>query len=45
MGHYVTMLRYTQQGAAKIWARKARRRLDRAKKVAEEAGGKILALT
>ena len=41
MGHYVTMLRYTQQGAAKI--KESPARLDRAKKAAEEAGGKILA--
>ena len=39
MGHYVTLLRYTQQGAAKIKDSPAR--LDAAKKAAEAAGGKI----
>ena len=39
MGHYVTLIRYTQQGAAKIKDSPAR--LDAAKKAAEAAGGKI----
>jgi uncharacterized protein with GYD domain len=39
MGHYVTLIRYTQQGAAKI--KESPKRLDAAKKAAEEAGGKI----
>jgi uncharacterized protein with GYD domain len=43
MGHYITLIRYTQQGAAKIKERPAR--LDAAKKAAEAAGGKIHAGT
>lgn len=39
MGHYVTMLRYTQQGAAKV--KESPARLDAARKAAEAAGGKI----
>ena len=39
MGHYVSLLRYTQQGAAKI--KESPARLDAAKKAAEAAGGKI----
>jgi uncharacterized protein with GYD domain len=39
MPHYVTLLRYTQQGAAKI--KESPARLDAAKKAAEAAGGKI----
>jgi uncharacterized protein with GYD domain len=39
MGHYVTLIRYTQQGAAKI--KESPVRLDAAKKSAEAAGGKI----
>ena len=39
MGHYVTLIRYTQQGAAKI--KESPARLDAAKKVAEAVGGKI----
>jgi uncharacterized protein with GYD domain len=39
MGHYVTLIRYTQQGAAKI--KESPARLDAAKKAAEAAGGKI----
>ena len=39
MGHYVTLIRYTQQGAAKI--KESPKRLDAAKKAAEAAGGKI----
>ena len=39
MSHYVTLIRYTQQGAAKIKGSPAR--LDAAKKAAENAGGKI----
>jgi len=39
MGHYITLIRYTQQGAAKI--KESPARLDRAKKAAEAAGGKI----
>ena len=39
MSHYVTLIRYTQQGAAKIKGSPAR--LDAAKKAAEKAGGKI----
>jgi uncharacterized protein with GYD domain len=41
MPHYVTLIRYTQQGAAKI--KESPSRLDAAKKTAENAGGKILA--
>jgi uncharacterized protein with GYD domain len=39
MGYYVTLIRYTQQGAAKI--KESPARLDAAKKAAEAAGGKI----
>jgi uncharacterized protein with GYD domain len=39
MGYYVTLVRYTQQGAAKI--KESPARLDAAKKAAEAAGGKI----
>ena len=39
MGHYITLIRYTQQGAAKI--KESPARLDTAKKAAEAAGGKI----
>jgi uncharacterized protein with GYD domain len=41
MPHYVTLLRYTPQGAAKI--KESPKRLDAAKKAAEAAGGKITA--
>lgn len=40
MPHYVSLLRYTQQGAAKI--KESPARLDRAKKAAETAKGKVL---
>ena len=39
MPHFVTLLRYTQQGAAKI--KESPARLDAARKAAEKAGGKI----
>jgi uncharacterized protein with GYD domain len=39
MSHFVTLIRYTQQGAAKI--KESPARLDAAKKAAEKAGGKI----
>jgi len=39
MPHFVTLLRYTQQGMAKIQESPAR--LDAAKKAAQKAGGKI----
>ena len=39
MGHYVSLVRYTQQGAAKI--KESPARLDKAKKAAEAARGKI----
>lgn len=39
MPHFVTLLRYTQQGIAKI--KESPARLDAAKKAAEKAGGKI----
>ncbi len=39
MPHYVTLIRYTPQGAAKI--KESPARLDAAKKAAEAAGGKI----
>ncbi len=39
MGHYVTLIRYTQQGASKI--KESPARLDAARKAAESAGGKI----
>ena len=41
MGHYVTLIRYTQQGAGKI--KESPARLDAARKAAEAAGGKITA--
>ena len=39
MGHYITLIRYTQQGAAKT--KESPARLEAAKKAAEAAGGKI----
>jgi uncharacterized protein with GYD domain len=39
MGHYVTLIRYTQQGAGRI--KESPARLDAARKAAEKAGGKI----
>jgi uncharacterized protein with GYD domain len=39
MPHYVTLLRYTQQGIAKV--KESSARLDTARKAAEKAGGKI----
>ena len=39
MGHYVTLIRYTQQGAGRI--KESPARLDAARKTAEKAGGKI----
>ncbi len=39
MPHFVTLLRYTQQGMTKI--KESPARLDAAKKAAEAAGGKI----
>lgn len=39
MPHFVTLLRYTQQGMAKI--KESPARLDAAKKAAQKAGGKI----
>jgi len=39
MSHFVTLIRYTQQGVAKI--KESPARLDAAKKAAEKAGGKI----
>jgi uncharacterized protein with GYD domain len=39
MAHYVSLIRYTQQGAAKI--KESPARLDAARKAAEAAGGKI----
>ena len=39
MPHYISLLRYTQQGAAKI--KESPARLDAAKKAAEGAKGKI----
>lgn len=39
MSHFVSLLRYTQQGIAKINQSPAR--LDAAKKAAEKAGGKV----
>jgi hypothetical protein len=38
MSHFVTLIRYTQQGVAKI--KESPARLDAAKKAAEKAGGK-----
>jgi uncharacterized protein with GYD domain len=40
MPHYVTLVRYTQQGIANI--KQSPARLDAAKKAAQAAGGKIL---
>ena len=39
MGHYISLVRYTQQGVAKI--KDSPTRLDAAKKAAEAAGGKV----
>ena len=39
MSHFITLVRYTQQGAAKM--KESPARLDAAKKAAEKAGGKI----
>ncbi len=39
MGHYVTLIRYTQQGVSKV--KESPARLDAARKAAEKAGGKI----
>ena len=39
MSHFITLIRYTQQGAAKI--KESPARLDAAKKAAEAAKGKI----
>ena len=39
MSHFITLVRYTQQGAAKI--KESPARLDAAKKAAEKVGGKI----
>lgn len=39
MPHYISLLRYTQQGIAKI--KESPARLDAAKKAAEKAGGKL----
>ena len=39
MSHFVTLIRYTQQGVAKI--KESPTRLDAAKKAAEKAGGTI----
>ena len=39
MGHYVSLLRYTQQGASKI--KESPERLDAARRAAEATGGKI----
>jgi uncharacterized protein with GYD domain len=39
MPHFVTLIRYTQQGIAKI--KESPARLDSARKAAEKAGGKI----
>jgi len=39
MPHYVTLIRYTQQGIANI--KQSPARLDAAKKAAENAGGKL----
>ncbi len=39
MAHFVTLIRYTQQGIAKI--KESPARLDAAKKAAEKAGGRI----
>ena len=39
MGYYVTLIRFTQQGAAKM--KESPARLDAAKKATEAAGGKL----
>ena len=39
MPHFVTLLKYTQQGIAKV--KESPKRLDAAKKAAEKAGGKF----
>jgi uncharacterized protein with GYD domain len=39
MGHYVSLLRYTQQGMSKV--KESPARLDAARKAAEAVGGKI----
>ncbi len=39
MGHYISLIRYTPQGAAKI--KESPARLDAARKGAEGAGGKV----
>jgi uncharacterized protein with GYD domain len=39
MPHYISLVRYTQQGIAKI--KESPKRLDAAKKAAENAGGKV----
>lgn len=39
MPHYVSLIRYTQQGAAKI--KESPSRLDAARKAAQAAGGKV----
>jgi len=39
MGHYISLIRYTPQGAAKI--KESPARLDVARKAAEGAGGKV----
>ena len=39
MAHFVTLVRYTQQGISKI--KESPARLDAARKAAEKAGGKI----
>jgi uncharacterized protein with GYD domain len=39
MPHFVTLIRYTQQGIAKI--KESPKRFDAAKKATEKAGGKI----
>jgi uncharacterized protein with GYD domain len=39
MPYFVTLLRYTQQGIAKV--KESPKRLDAARKAAEKAGGKI----
>ena len=41
MAHFVTLVRYTQQGIAKI--KESPARLDAARKAAEKVGGKIQA--
>ncbi len=39
MPHFVTLIRYTQQGLAKI--KESPKRLDAARKAAEKVGGKV----